>query len=200
MQHISNIRMWLLAFICIWSLAGCGDAGAQDRQMADEVSALALLGEPGHHAIMRHAIAPGSGDPQTVVIGDCTTQRNLSGDGREQARRLGAQLKAAGVQPTQILSSQWCRCMQTGELLGLGPVTGFEPINSVWTQSDELLQRRTRDTLSMLETLKAEDKLILVTHSVNITALTGLGTASGAGWIFKVEDGRVNVVGAIAAP
>ena len=68
-------------------------------------------------ALIRHAIAPGLGDPSGFRIGDCTTQRNLSQEGRDQARRIGEFFREKGVKETSVYSSQWCRCSETARLL-----------------------------------------------------------------------------------
>jgi len=71
--------------------------------------------------LIRHATAPGTGDPPGFRSGDCVTQHNLSKAGRAQARGIGAMLRAAGARPAQIGTSQWCRCRDTATLLGPGP-------------------------------------------------------------------------------
>ena len=78
-------------------------------------------------AIMRHAHAPGTGDPTRFALDDCTTQRNLGVRGREQAREIGAAIRAAGVTVDRILTSQWCRCRDTARLLDLPAPTGRPP-------------------------------------------------------------------------
>src|SRR5687767_13248509 len=80
------------------------------------------LAEGGYVVMLRHALAPGIGDPANFRLGDCATQRNLSKDGREQARRLGERLRAQDIDRARIYSSQWCRCLETAALLDLGPV------------------------------------------------------------------------------
>ena len=73
----------------------------------------ARLSEPGIVAILRHAFAPGTGDPATFALNDCTTQRNLDAQGRAQARKIGAAIRAAGVTVDRVVTSQWCRCRDT---------------------------------------------------------------------------------------
>ena len=79
---------------------------------------------------MRHATAPGTGDPAEFQLDDCATQRNLSAVGREQARATGARLRAAGITSAEVYSSQWCRCLETARLLGLGEVLELPALNS----------------------------------------------------------------------
>lgn len=194
------MRKFIVAISAVMVFAfGCTNSVKAQQSPAQD-GALALLSQPGYHAIIRHAFAPGTGDPMEVVIGDCTTQRNLSDVGRDQARALGQQLKDVGFQPTKILSSQWCRCLETAELLGLGDVKGYVPINSVWTESGAVSEARAKATIEMLSGLGETESVMMVTHFVNISAITGRSAASGGGFIITVENGDVKVVGDIPAP
>ena len=74
------------------------------------------LREPGAVAIMRHALAPGGGDPAGFDVTDCATQRNLDDRGRDQARAIGAALRERGFTFGRVLTSQWCRCRDTATL------------------------------------------------------------------------------------
>jgi hypothetical protein len=78
------------------------------------------LQKPDHVLLMRHALAPGVGDPAGYTLQDCKTQRNLDAKGRVQAQKIGQWLKAQGVNEALVFSSEWCRCKQTAEKLGLG--------------------------------------------------------------------------------
>src|SRR3546814_11054037 len=91
----------------------------------------AALKQGGHVAIMRHATAPGFGDPEGFRLNDCSTQRNLSDAGRAQARRIGDAIRAHGVTIGRVLSSRWCRCLEPAALLGLGPVAAYPPLDSL---------------------------------------------------------------------
>lgn len=93
----------------------------------------------GRHILMiRHALAPGTGDPANFKIGDCSTQRNLDVRGREQARDIGNWLRSNGITSARMYSSQWCRCLETAGLIDLGPVEELPALNSFF----ELLQNR----------------------------------------------------------
>ena len=159
--------MRFLLAMCLWSLAGVASA--------DDLSALK---QPGVVALMRHALAPGTGDPSKFALGDCATQRNLDARGRDQARRTGQALRAAGVTFDQIWTSQWCRTRDTAHLLNLGEVTEQPTLNSFYAgQGDASAQ--TEQTLELIQSLPTDARLLIVTHQVNITALTGLGVRSG---------------------
>src|SRR5215207_7789209 len=89
---------------------------------ADASVAWEALRKCGHVALMRHSDAPGgAGDPVGFKLDDCSTQRNLSGRGRADAVAIGAQIRANGVSFTRIISSPWCRCVETAKLMDLGP-------------------------------------------------------------------------------
>ena len=79
---------------------------------------------------MRHALAPGFGDPDDFSIKDCSTQRNLNKIGRSQAQAIGVKLAAANIKFSGIYSSYWCRCVETAKLLDLGAITPFDGLNS----------------------------------------------------------------------
>ena len=155
---------------------------------------LARLSEPGVVAIMRHALAPGTGDPASFELDDCATQRNLDARGREQAREIGAAVRAAGAVVDRVLTSQWCRCRDTAGLLGLGPVEDLPALNSFF-RNPARSGRQTADLRHFLSGLPPEKTVVLVTHQVNITALTGRWPASGEVFLLEIgRDGAISVV------
>lgn len=134
------------------------------------------------------------GDPSNFVLGDCATQRTLDAQGREQARKIGDALRANGVFFDHILSSQWCRTLETARLLDLGPVTEAPALNSFFRDYNRRAPQ-TRDTLALINA--AQGRLMLVTHQVNISALTGRGTRSGEMVILRMANGTPQVIGSI---
>ncbi|QPO13514.1 histidine phosphatase family protein [Thalassospira sp. A40-3] len=146
----------------------------------------------GVHALMRHAIAPGTGDPANLTLGDCTTQRNLDDTGRQQARQTGDRIREMGIELTSILTSQWCRCVDTAQLLDLGPVTEEPALNSFFrNRSTETEQ--TAAIKAKLASLSGDEKLLLVTHQVNITALTDIFPRSGEIILFRMSDDGTDI-------
>ena len=128
--------------------------------------------------LMRHALAPGTGDPAGFDLADCATQRTLDDRGRDQARRTGAALRAAGVTFDEVWTSQWCRARNTAKLLDVGPVIEVPALNSHFAgQGDR--EAQTREMRQKLSALPAGKRVLLVSHQVNISALTGGGTSSG---------------------
>jgi phosphohistidine phosphatase SixA len=146
---------------------------------AEETDAtIAALRSGGHVLVIRHAATvPGIGDPPGFRVDDCATQRNLSEDGRRDARALGARLAAAGVAFDQVLSSRWCRCLDTARL-AFGRA-------EAWTALDSFFDDRAREPAQTAEVRarvaawRGAGTLVLVTHMVNIAALVGEGVAMG---------------------
>lgn len=150
---------------------------------------------PGAIAVMRHAYAPGTGDPDNFRLGDCSTQRNLNHEGREQAGKIGDAFRARGVTVDRVLTSQWCRSAETAELLDLGEPEPLPSLNSFF-DARHRRDEQTAATIAFLRAQPEDHRLILVTHQVNITALTGRGTASGEFVVIDLtEDGTVEVLG-----
>lgn len=163
---------------------------------ADEAGWRALA-EPGTVLIMRHALAPGTGDPPGFVLEDCATQRNLSERGRQEARRFGAALERRGIGVDRVFSSQWCRCLETARLLGVAPVEPLPALNSFYEDRDSE-SARTSALREFLPALDANQKTVLVSHQVNIAALTGILPASGEAVVLRVgASGEIAVLGRI---
>ena len=176
----------LLTLLCLASAAS-----------AEESRLWQKLKSGGHVVLLRHALAPGTGDPSEFDVNDCGTQRNLSEDGRKQAQRIGDRFRANGISNAAVISSQWCRCVDTAELLELGPVQTLEALNSFFQD----FARRDKQTAELEQWLRSQildQPLVLVTHQVNISALTGKFTTSGEMVVVKVaEDVPFEVVGAL---
>jgi len=137
----------------------------------------ALLREGGCVLLMRHAqTEPGIGDPPGFRLGDCSTQRQLSEAGREQARRVGRVFTQQGIAISEVRSSGWCRCTDTAQL-AFGTHTVWPAIHSFFQDGDGPLQ--TQAVLQAVAGLRAPSNLMLVTHQVNISALTGAFPAMG---------------------
>jgi phosphohistidine phosphatase SixA len=157
---------------------------------------IAELKSGGHILMIRHAYAPGTGDPDDFRIGDCDTQRNLDDQGRAQARKIGQWLQRRGIETARIYSSQWCRCLETARLLELGPVTELTALNSFFERPQDR-----EPNLAALRVFLAQQPtdgplIILVTHFVTISGITGEGVASGQGMVLKIQsDGGVKVIG-----
>ena len=168
---VRKVKYLVIAAVALASWL-VGPAGAR----ADEV-VWRSLGEGGYVILIRHATAPGTGDPVGFVLEDCATQRNLSAEGRAQARRIGATLAARKVQIDRVLSSRWCRALETARLLEQGPTEPFPPLDSFFA-TPALGPGQTAAVKAFLHA--ADDQtLVMVTHQVNITALTGIFPRAG---------------------
>lgn len=131
-------------------------------------------------ALIRHALAPGTGDPADFELGDCSTQRTLSDEGRQQARVLGELFRSRGITQADVYSSRWCRCLETSELLSLGEVRKTAFLDSFFSQRDKGEEQTEAARSAIRAHLEqGESPLVLVTHQVNITALSGVYPASG---------------------
>jgi len=170
-------------------------SGADPARASDDLAA--KLAEPGHIAVMRHALAPGTGDPANFTLGDCATQRNLSDAGRRQARRTGDFLREAGVSEARVFSSQWCRCRDTAELLDLGPVEALPALNSFF-RNRERGPEQTRALRDKIAGMDLSEPVVMVTHQVNITRLTDVFPSSGEIVVLRRgEDGDLAVLGTV---
>lgn len=156
----------------------------------------------GYVVMLRHALAPGTGDPAGFRLGDCSTQRNLSAEGRRQAVAIGAQWRRERMPIDRVLTSRWCRARDTARLLAIGAVTAFPALDSSFTVSDATAARRAAEVRALIARHRGErGVLVLVGHQVNITDATGVVPASGQAVVVKARaDGTVRVVGTLPAP
>ncbi|PYN61066.1 MAG: histidine phosphatase family protein [Candidatus Rokuibacteriota bacterium] len=144
---------------------------------------------------MRHASTDKSvGDPPSFRLDDCATQRNLSAEGREDAQRLGAAFRARAIPIGRVLSSQWCRCLETARL-AFGEPTPWPALNSTF-RNRELEPERTREVRALAGERPSGGNLVLVTHQLNIAALTSVYPAEGELVVLSpLGGGRFRVAG-----
>lgn len=139
--------------------------------------------------MIRHALAPGMGDPAHFDINDCSTQRNLSQEGIDQAKNFGQRLKELGFTPDKVWSSKWCRSFDTAKALGLGPVTLLPTLNSYF-QNRSVAGQQIADLKQFILNLPPKGgRYVMVTHHVVIGDLTGRWVGSGDGvWLILTGD------------
>jgi len=150
------------------------------------------LRQGGHVVLMRHAVTmPGVGDPPDFRLGDCATQRNLSAEGQTQARDIGAGLQRRNIVIADVLSSRWCRCLETARL-AFARVTPWPALDSFFSEPGRR-DAQTGMVRQRIAEFRGPGTLVLVTHQVNITALTGLFPAQGEMIVLAPtpEGGRV---------
>ena len=162
------VRAIRFALSMVLALAGSA------AHAADDAAAWAALRGDGHVALIRHAQAPGAtGDPADYKLDDCTSQRNLSEQGRAEAQALGARFRMQQVKVGKVVSSQWCRCKQTAELMNIGAVEDAPTFNNAFvlnTMRDEL----TAGARAIIEAWRGPGTLVVVTHGENIQLMLGL--------------------------
>lgn len=147
--------------------------------------------------LLRHASAPGMGDPEYFEVEECSTQRNLSDAGRKQAAAIGNLFRVHGIEKARVLSSQWCRCLETAALLKLGSVEVLPHLNSFFQQY-ERRDSQTQNLRKWIGKQNLEQTVVLVTHQVNITSLTDVYPSSGELVIVnRSKSGKFSVLGNI---
>jgi phosphohistidine phosphatase SixA len=153
--------------------AGFVPRGARAEELLDR------LRDGGLVMLMRHArTEPGTGDPPGFRHDDCSTQRNLDARGRAQARAAGERLRAERVPVSRVLTSRWCRCRETAELMALGPVERFPPLDSFFEDRGRRAEHRA-GMLGFIEAWRGPGNALLVTHQVNVTAVAPAYPRSG---------------------
>src|SRR5262245_667094 len=179
-----------LASLLLATLAVAGPT----RAVADD-ALWELMRGGGQVVFMRHAVtAPGVGDPAGFRLDDCSTQRNLTDAGRDDARRVGAAFRSRGIPVGRVLSSPWCRCLETSRLAFGSAET--------WTELSNLFDNRAREAEQM-RALRAISgrrpsggNLVLVTHGSVVQPLTGIQPAPAELVILTPDDaGRFKIAG-----
>lgn len=155
-----------------------------------------LAMDDGAAVLMRHAEAPGGGDPPGFRLDDCTTQRNLDEVGRDQARRIGQAFRERGIRVGRVLSSRWCRARDTARLAFGESVQEAEVFDSFFG-TPQRREVRTADARQLLRQWRGPGVLVVITHQVNITALTGVFPAPGEAVVLNVRDADLPLLGRI---
>jgi phosphohistidine phosphatase SixA len=152
----------------------------------------------GYVLLFRHSLAPGVGDPANFKLNDCSTQRNLSAEGREDAKEIGKWLQRREVKIARVESSRWCRAKETAQLLNLGKVRLNPNLDSLFQEADATKHPQTSKVRQQIINHRNKTGLlVLVGHYVNIAALTGVGVDSGEGILVRADNkGVIKVVGA----
>ena len=143
---------------------------------------------------IRHAIAPGNGDPDNFNIKDCSTQRNLDQNGINQSKKIGLFFKNNKIKIDKILSSEWCRCTDTAKYA----FENFETFNALNSFYDERFAtnetKQIKDLKKYIKNWNSDKNLIFVTHYVVISSILNTGTSSGE---IIVSDKNFNIIGSI---
>ena len=161
----------------------------QEKLAAAQSELANKLNDGTHVLLIRHADAPGYGDPRNYQIGQCSTQRNLGDLGRKQAKNIGDWLSSQGIGQAKVYSSPWCRCLDTASLLNKGEVKKEMALGSFF---DDMSQAK-KQTDELTKFIAVERKqfpntpIIMVTHHVNIQSYVGVVVNSGDMVLVKVD-------------
>ena len=162
--------------------------------LADE-KLWSLLKGGGQVVLIRHTVTtPGAGDPPGMRLDDCSTQRNLTDAGRAHARRIGAAFRSRGIPVERVLSSPWCRCLETAEL-AFGKAEVSDALSNLFGRSENR-ERQVNEMRALTAGKTNGENLVLVTHGSTIHALTGVSPGTGE----MVLLSRGEVVGRISIP
>lgn len=174
-------------------------ANARDLAIWDQIKG---TNPKGYVLLMRHALAPGIGDPENFNVNDCSTQRNLNDEGRTDAREIGSWLKRRDVKIFRVESSRWCRAKETAELLDIGKVRPNKNFDSLFRDPDPAKSPQTAAIKKRIFNHRnTRGLLVLVGHSVNIQTLTGTSLESGEGVLVRAtSQGEFKILGYSPAP
>jgi len=152
------------------------------------------LEDGGKLIFIRHAYAPGSGDPNNFNLNDCSTQRNLSEDGRKQAQFIGKFFRENKIKIDKVLSSEWCRCKETAEI-AFKDFSTNSFLNSFYSiKYEKNKDKQVKALNNYIKKFKSDKNLILVTHYVLISEVLNYGPSSGE---VIVSDKNFNIIGSI---
>ena len=192
-------RFFIAIIFCLSTSLTASSAFASELAIWDRLQGSA---PKGYVLLLRHALAPGVGDPDNFKIDDCSTQRNLSAQGREDAKAIGQWIKRREIKIAQVQSSRWCRAKESAQLLNLGKVNLNKNLDSLFQEADAVNHIQTKLVRKQIQDYRQKSGLlILVGHFVNISALTGASVDSGEGVLVRADSkGRIVVVGRSPKP
>ena len=188
-------RRWAMG-----ALSACGP-WALTHALQASPQAEALIRQGGVVVVFRHADAPGTFDPPGFSLNDCSTQRNLGTQGREQARQIGQWFAQRGLKPQAVRSSPWCRCQDTARL-AFGAAEVWPALGSTVGVSPEDTTARTAQWRQALQAASRRRPgfEVWVTHQFVMSAMTGRSAASGEGWVIGPgPDGAAQILATLPA-
>ena len=153
-----------------------------------------ILKKENNIIFIRHAIAPGNGDPKNFKIDDCSTQRNLNKVGIEQSKIIGKFFRENNIKIDRVLSSEWCRCKDTAKY-AFDDFETFDALNSFYDirfAANE--DKQIKDFYEFIDSIDSKNNIVFVTHYVVIGAILNIGTSSGE---IVVTDKNLNIIGSI---
>ena len=148
----------------------------------------------GKLIFIRHAYAPGSGDPNNFNLNDCSTQRNLNTEGKKQAQYIGEFFREHNIKIDKVLSSEGCRCKETAEIAFKNFSTNSF-LNSFYSSKyAKNKDRQVKELNNYIEKFKSKKNLVLITHYVLIFEVLNYAPSSGE---IVVSDKNFNIIGNI---
>ena len=155
---------------------------------------ISQLEDGGKLIFIRHAYAPGSGDPNNFNLNDCSSQRNLNKDGRKQAKQIGEFFRKNKIKIDKVLSSEWCRCKETAKI-AFNNFSTNNFLNSFYSSKYAENKDKQVDALNdYIKNFKSNKNLVFVTHYVLISEVLNYGPSSGE---IVVSDKNFNIIGNI---
>ena len=152
------------------------------------------LKEGGKLIFIRHAYAPGSGDPNNFNLNDCSTQRNLNKDGINQAKNIGKFFKKNKIKIFKVFSSEWCRCKETAEI-AFNDFSTKNFLNSFYSPKfQKNKSKQVKELSNYVQNLDSKKNLILITHYVLIYEILGYAPSSGE---IVISDRNFNKIGSL---
>ena len=152
------------------------------------------LKEGGKLIFIRHALAPGNGDPANFELQNCSTQRNLNEIGIQQSKKIGLILKKNEIKIDNIYSSEWCRCKDTAKY-AFDDFETFDALNSFYDIKFAANEdKQIKDFYEFIDSIDSKNNIVFVTHYVVIGAILNIGTSSGE---IVVTDKNLNIIGSI---
>ena len=190
-----QVRVALIAVVLTIQSFGTVAFAADDEVWA-------LLKKPGHVVLLRHSNAPGQvQESNDMDFKNCAIQRNLDADGRAQAGRIGDAFRKHGIRQVRLVSSLYCRALETARLMKLGPVTPQPVLNQVFLADFGGMREAGTKGRALLKSIPARQLTVLVSHVTNIQSIAGVQLDSGQMAVVHLDlAGEVVVDGKITVP
>jgi phosphohistidine phosphatase SixA len=194
-----KVKITLLTWIILTTSFFSQPAFANDLRIWDQLQG---SNPKGYVLLIRHALAPGSGDPANFKVNDCSTQRNLSEQGRLEAKEIGQWLARREVKIFRVESSRWCRAKETAQILNIGKVVLNKNLDSLLGESDLPNHKQTVNIKKRIVNHRnTSGLLVFVGHFVNFQAAVGASLDSGEGILVKANaKGEIKIVGSSPKP
>jgi broad specificity phosphatase PhoE len=184
----------------LWAvLLAAASSCATAASLLSEEAASSLLKRGGVTLLLRHGqTEPGLGDPPGFRLDDCSTQRNLSSAGREALRDMAARNVQRGIVFERVYTSVWCRCRDTAKLLAndARAVSDWPALNSQFAGNPVDAESNTQ-VVARIRAVPTSERWLMVTHQVNITALTGVVPSMGEGVLVTRAASGLRVLGLV---